>query len=87
MMRKLLALAIVLLLPVPALAGPIALKLVCQYASYIDKEGFHWLKDRFRLTFIIDDKGSAYMSRLRPVVTQIFYSADWPLLTRKLPFR
>jgi hypothetical protein len=61
MMRKLLALVIVLLLPVPALAGTIALKLVCQYSNYIDKEGFHWLKDRFRLTFVIDDKGGAYM--------------------------
>jgi hypothetical protein len=61
MWQKFLALAIILLLPVPALAGSIALRLDCQYVSYIDKEGFHWLKDRFRLTFIIDDKGSAYM--------------------------
>ena len=61
MMQKLLALVIVLLLPVPALAGIITLRLDCQYSSYIDEEGFHWLKDRFRLTFIIDDKGNAYM--------------------------
>ena len=61
MMQKLLVLGIVLLLSVPALAATVALKLGCQYVNYIDKEGFHWLKDRFRLTFIIDDKGSAYM--------------------------
>ena len=61
MVQKLLALVMVLLLPVPALAGTITLKLVCQYSNYVDKEGFHELKGGFRLTFIIDDKGSAYM--------------------------
>ena len=61
MMQKLLALVIVLLLPVPALAGTITLKLLCQYLNYVDKEGVHRVKGDFRLTFIIDDKGSAYM--------------------------
>ena len=56
-----LALVIVLLLSVPALAGIITLRLDCQYTSYIDQEGFHWLTDRIRLTFLIDDQGSAYM--------------------------
>jgi hypothetical protein len=61
MLQKLLALVIVLFLPVPALAGTNILKFSCRYTHYVDKEGGHQVKGDFRLTFIIDDKGSAYM--------------------------
>lgn len=60
MMQKLLTLAVVLLLPVPALADTI--RLVCKYPNYSDKKGAHRTRDDFTLTFIVDlDKGTAYM--------------------------
>jgi hypothetical protein len=60
MLQKLLALVIVLLLPVPALAGTHTLKFSCRYTKYFDKEGAH--PTDFRLSFILDlDTGTAYM--------------------------
>ena len=62
MMRRLLILAIVLLLSVAALAATNTLKFNCQYPNYVDKEGTHRVKGDFRLTFILDlDTGTAYM--------------------------
>lgn len=61
MMRRLLILAIVLLLSVAALAATNTLKFDCQYTKYFDKEGAAHPAD-FRLTFILDlDTGLAYM--------------------------
>jgi hypothetical protein len=61
-MQKLLVLAIVLLLPMPAWADTNRLKVSCQYRNYVDKEGAHSVKDDFRLTFVIDlDNGTAHM--------------------------
>lgn len=60
-MRKLLILATVLLLPVPALAGTNTLKFNCRYTKYFDKEGAAHPTD-FRLSFVLDlDTGTAYM--------------------------
>jgi len=59
-MHTILPIAIVLLLPLPAL--PVTSTLICKYPNYSDKKGAHRTKDNFSLTFIIDsDKGTAYM--------------------------
>lgn len=76
MLRKLLALAIVLLLPVPALAGTNTLSLICEYPNYRDQEGVHRTKYDFTLTFIIDlDKGVAY-TRDKTGITRSKYTDE-----------
>lgn len=72
MMRKLLALAIVLLLPVSALAATHTVKYLCAYSQYVDQEGSH--PTDLRLTFIMDlDKGTAYMLS-KTGITQVWCS-------------